>query len=224
MIGLSDTNTVLCQLLKCYQDAVIIADSAINTSLLQGLLLLINQELTCYDANMRCTVRHFQDSGIPAQNFAGLMELYECNYIRLRNLVPDPDDMPDQVCSRIDGVLDLHLRVVERCKFTTTLNLTYMFHDEDGGFPAPDIQVRMYHDAQVAEVISCGRRRGKRHASYNRMFNRYTLVEKWRMNRFLQKWLGYCLLQGHRFIPGRVVLSGDEDLQSVNKPLVSVES
>ena len=173
---------------------------------------------------MRSTVRHFLNSGIPAQNFAGLMELYECNYIRLRNLVPDVDDMPDQVCSRIDGVLDLHLRIVERCKFTSTLNLTYIFHDEEGPFPAPDMQVRMYHDAQVAEVISCGRRRGIRHASYNRMFNRYTLTEKWRMNRFLQKWLGYCLMQGHRFIPGRVALPADEDMQSVKKPLLSVES
>jgi uncharacterized protein YqiB (DUF1249 family) len=173
---------------------------------------------------MRCTVRHFSHNGIPAQNFAGLMELYECNYIRLRNLVPDLDAMPDQVCSRIEGVLDLHLRVVERCKFTTTLNLTYLFHDDEGSFPAPDMQVRMYHDAQVGEVISCGRRRGKRHANYNRMFNRYTLDEKWRMNRFLQKWLGYCLVQGHRFIPSRVVLPEDEAMHAVKKPLLSVES
>ena len=173
---------------------------------------------------MRCTVRHFLHSGIPAQNFAGLMELYECNYIRLRNLVPDLDAMPDEVCSRIDGVLDLYLRVVERCKFTTTLNLTYVFHDDEGTFPAPDMQVRMYHDAQVGEVISCGRRRGLRHASYNRMFNTYTLAEKWRMNRFLQKWLGYCLMQGHRFIPGRVVLPDETGRQAAKKPLVSVES
>jgi hypothetical protein len=173
---------------------------------------------------MRCPERHFMQNGIPARNFAGLMELYECNYIRLRNLVPDPDVMPDVVCSRIEGVLDLHLRIVERCKFTTTLNLTYTFHDEEGVFPAPDMQVRMYHDAQVGEVISCGRRRGKRHASYNRMFNRYTLAEKWHMNRFLQKWLGYCLMQGHRFIPGRVILPEQEDIQAVKKPLLSVES
>ena len=132
------------------------------------------------------------------------MELYECNYIRLRNLVPDVDVMPDAVVSRIPGVLDLHLRVIERNKFTTTLNLTYYFTDEQGRFPAPDMRVRMYHDAQVGEVIACGRRRGMRHAQYNRMFNSYTLLEKWYMNRFLQKWLGYCLMQGHRFIPGRV--------------------
>jgi uncharacterized protein len=173
---------------------------------------------------MHCTARHFLPNGIPAQNFAGLMELYECNYIRLRNLVPDLDAMPDEVCSRIDGVLDLHLRIVERCKFTTTLNLTYVFQDDEGSFPAPDMQVRMYHDAQVGEVISCGRRRGLRQASYNRMFNTYTLAEKWRMNRFLQKWLGYCLMQGHRFIPGRVVLPDETGRQAAKKPLVSVES
>jgi len=173
---------------------------------------------------MRCSERHFTQNGIPSRNFAGLMELYECNYIRLRNLVPDLDVMQDHVISRIDGKLDLHLRVVERCKFTTTLNLTYYFHDEAGSFPAPDMQVRMYHDAQVGEVISCGRRRGVRHAVYNRMFNTYTLSEKWRMNRFLQKWLGYCLLQGHRFIPGRVTLPDDSVSASSESSLLSIES
>ncbi|MEN8206250.1 MAG: DUF1249 domain-containing protein [Pseudomonadota bacterium] len=173
---------------------------------------------------MRCTERHFTHNGIPARNFAGLMELYECNYIRLRNLVPGPDVIQDHVVSRIDGKLDLHLRIVERCKFTTTLNLSYYFHDDEGSFPAPDMQVRMYHDAQVGEVISCGRRRGVRHAVYNRMFNTYTLSEKWRMNRFLQKWLGYCLLQGHRFIPGRVTLPDGRASESAVKSLLSVES
>lgn len=173
---------------------------------------------------MLCTERHFLYNGIPARNFAGLMELYECNYIRLRNLVPELDVMPDHVVSRIDGVLDLHLRMVERCKFTTTLNLTYYFHDQEGSFPAPDMQVRMYHDAQVGEVISCGRRRGVRRAVYNRMYNRYTLPEKWRMNRFLQKWLGYCLLQGHRFIPGRVTVPDGNLLESAANSLLSVES
>lgn len=157
-------------------------------------------------------MRHFELHGIPAKNFAGLMEIYECNYIRIRNLVPDIEALPDNVVSRVDGVLDLHLRVIERCRFTTTFSLTYWFTDPEGRFPAPDMQVRMYHDAQVAEVISCGRRRGRRHALYNRMYHSYSLLEKWRMNRFLQKWLGYCLMQGHRFVPGRVLVPSGEAL------------
>lgn len=173
---------------------------------------------------MRCTLKQYMHHGIPAKNFAGLMELYECNYIRLRNLVPDHDALPAEVISRVEGVLDLHLRIVERCKFTTTLNLTYHFLDSEGCFPAPDMQVRMYHDAQVGEVISCGRRRGVRHADYNRMYHRYSLAEKWHMNRFLQKWLGYCLMQGHRFLPDRVLLPDSDTLKPVDDSLLIAES
>jgi hypothetical protein len=36
MMDLTDTNMVLCQLVQCYQDMVIIADSATNTSILRG--------------------------------------------------------------------------------------------------------------------------------------------------------------------------------------------
>lgn len=173
---------------------------------------------------MHCTHRQYLHNGIPPRNFAGLMELYECNYIRLRNLVPDLDAVPDAGVSRVAGALDLHLRIVERCKFTTTLHLTYYFHDREGSFPAPDMRVRMYHDAQVGEVISCGRRRGVRSAPYNRMYHRYTLQEKWRMNRFLQKWLGYSLMQGHRFIPGRILLPDENTLQTIEDSRLIAES
>ncbi len=173
---------------------------------------------------MQCTLRHFQYQGIPAKNFAGLMELYECIYIRLRNLVPDVGELPDYTVSRIPGVLDLHLRVTERCRFTTTYQLTYLFHDQQGEFPAPDMRVRLYHDAQVGEVISCGRTRGRRHAEYHRMFHNYSLDEKWRMNRFLQKWLGYCLMQGHRFVPGRVLVPETEPPLSLEQQAIGSEA
>lgn len=152
------------------------------------------------------------------------MELYESNYIRLRNLVPELDALQPEIVSRVPGALDLHLHIVERCKFTTTLNLTYHFIDTEDLFPTPDIRVRIYHDAQVGEVIACGRRRGQRHAEYNRMHHHYTLEQKWRMNRFLQKWLGYCLRQGHRFNPGSPTVCPRETTQTVQKSLLTAES
>jgi len=148
---------------------------------------------------MNCSLLQEPYCGVGVRTFAGLMELYESNYIRLRNLAPELDAMADHSVSHVAGALDLHLQLLERCRFTTTLGLTYHFHEEDGAFPAPDIRVRIYHDAQVAEVIACGRRRGLHHAEYNRLHHNYSLTEKWRMNRFLHKWLGYCLRQGHRF-------------------------
>ncbi len=132
-----------------------------------------------------------------------LMAIYECNYIRLRQLLPmlaSPMHMGGKTAvSRTDGALDLHLRIDERNRYTTTLTLTYEFEDEQGRFPAPDIQVRIYHDARLAEVLRCGRLRGQRDAVYDTGRRDYTLDTKWRINRFLQKWLGYCLRQGHRF-------------------------
>ncbi len=173
---------------------------------------------------MKCTLPQADLCGIPPRTFAGLMELYEANYIRLRNLVPDPDALQSTVISRVPGALDLHLSIVERCRFTTTLTLTYYFRDAQGLFPAPDIRARIYHDAQVGEVIACGRRRGLRHACYNRLHHRYTLEEKWRMNRFLQKWLGYCLRQGHRFHPGTAIPVPAETPHAVLKSPLTVGS
>ncbi|UCC55475.1 MAG: DUF1249 domain-containing protein [Gammaproteobacteria bacterium] len=173
---------------------------------------------------MECMLRQADYCGIPPRNFAGLMELYESNYIRLRNLVPDLDALQPEVVSRVADALDLHLRIMERSKFTTTLNLTYHFSDAEGIFPAPDIRVRIYHDAQVGEVLACGRRRGLRHAEYNRMYHRYSLEEKWRMNRFLQKWLGYCLRQGHSFAPHRHMAQSPETTLFVKNSLLIAES
>jgi uncharacterized protein YqiB (DUF1249 family) len=133
-------------------------------------------------------------------DLSDLMSVYECNYIRLRQLIPDFESLADCCVSRVTGALDLHLQVLERSKYTTTLKLTYQFTDELGRFPAPDLQVRFYHDARLAEVLSCGRTRGKRTAWYDRNRMQYSLDERWHINRFLQKWLGYCLRQGHRYV------------------------
>ena len=170
---------------------------------------------------MKCALRKADMCAIPTRDFAGLMALYESNYIRLRNLVPDLDVIPDTVISNASGALDLHLRILERCKFTTTLNLTYHFQDSEGMFPAPDMRVRIYHDARVGEVIACGRRRGLRHAEYNRMHNNYSIDEKWRMNRFLQKWLGYCLFQGHRFHPDSRSMRVARSAQRIERSLLA---
>lgn len=156
---------------------------------------------------MRYSGNYKVHPGVRARDLPALMELYELNYIQLRQLVPDLDAIQDHSVSRVNGALNLHLTVRERCKYTTTLHLTYQFNDEAGEFPAPDIVVRMYHDAQVAEVISRGRKRSRRADEYDRFHHRYSIETKWQVNRFLHKWLGYCLHQCHAFSPAREQLT-----------------
>lgn len=162
-------------------------------------------------------------TGVHARDLPALMELYELNYIQLRRMIPEPDLLDETTVSTPESALALHLRIVERAPYTTTLRLTYLFADADGIFPAPDVLVRMYHDAQVAEVISRGRRRGVRGAEYDRSRERYTLARKWEVNRFLHKWLGYCLRQGHAFSPGREEFSKAAQLVATGQ-LVDAES
>ena len=139
------------------------------------------------------------------RNLAGLMDLYESNYIRLRKLIPDLPGIEAPCLSCIPNALGLHLRILERCRYTTTINLTYFFSECGICFPAPDVKVCIYHDAQLAEVISCGRRKGRRVAEYDRLRHQYPLLRKWEINRFLQKWLGYLLHQRHSFTQESVI-------------------
>lgn len=172
---------------------------------------------------MRYSGRYKVHPGVRARDLPALMELYELNYIQLRQLVPDLTAIQDRSVSQADGTLKLHLTVNERCKYTTTLHLTYQFTDSGGDFPAPDVVVRMYHDAQAAEVISRGRPRGCRNAEYNRFHHQYSIDEKWQINRFLHKWLAYCLHQGHGFSPAREQLADALQTLETDKVL-SLES
>ncbi len=130
------------------------------------------------------------------RSFAALMELYEQNYIRLRCLCPGLKDITGEVVSQAPGAHALHLIVTEQTRHTTTLRLTYVM---DNGDLRPDLTLRVYHDALQAEVLSrrCRWQGGLLHA--RREPGESALLCKWRLNRFLYKWLNYCRRQGHGF-------------------------
>lgn len=141
----------------------------------------------------------------PPGTFVALMDLYERNYIQIRRLLPVMPPAPIECVSRVAGGLDLHLRIVERCRYTSELILTYQFGQDDGAVIAePNLQIRVYHDARQAEVMAAHLRH---HAAFaidalgRDQAHGAPLLTRWRINRFLYKWLGYCLHQGHRFAP-----------------------
>lgn len=133
------------------------------------------------------------------RSFTGLMALYESNYQRLARLVPEIDFPFDQAVSRTRRDTDLHLRVLERCKYTTDVHLTYWFEDAQGSAADPDVLVRVYHDAGLAEALRCGPHlpgvdpRGLDLESGSHMERR------WARNLLLNKWLAFCLIHGHGF-------------------------
>jgi uncharacterized protein len=132
-------------------------------------------------------------------SFTALMSLYESNFLRLHWLLEDVRRLPAQQCSRVRGDLPLHLEVLERSPYTTTLRLTYFFEDARGSVADPDLTIRVYHDAGLAEAMAC-RRKHLHHAL--RRFETGPgdeLGRRWARNTMLNKWLEYCHDQGHRF-------------------------
>lgn len=128
--------------------------------------------------------------------FAGLMELYETNYINIRKLCGNLDELNDYAVSSIQQGMDLHLSVIEKNKYTITLYLTYRFAqvDEDQSKEYPAATIRVYYDAMQAEVLDRISKVDKQgpNSSDN-------LYQKWHTNRFLFKWLSFSLRQGHSF-------------------------
>ena len=131
---------------------------------------------------------------ITPRSFSGLMDLYEQNYLRLRKIAPDLS-VADQMISTTPGHSNLYLSVNQRCKFTTMLSLTYRFGRPGHYIFEPDLHLKMYHDARVVEVEYLQSR------SRGYIRNDDYLYKKWVLNRFLYKWLGFCLYQGHHFHP-----------------------
>jgi uncharacterized protein len=133
---------------------------------------------------------------VDPRGFVSLMDLYENNYLRLRRLIPDLAKLPDSSISRIPGCLSLHMTVLERTRFTTTLYLTYYFEEATKSVAEPALTIRLYHDAHQVEVLTGHLQHGRRH--YDHIPEKAKQV-KWKLNRFLYKWLGYCLYLGHHF-------------------------
>ena len=137
-----------------------------------------------------------------ARDIGGLIRIYEASYVRLTKLVPDLPACNRVMVSRVAGALDLHLEFIERQPYTTSLVLTYRFRDRDGCVLEPNARINVYHDVRAAEIVSHSRRRVHRSISPWTPGRMPELDRKWRMNRFLVKWLRFCTYQGHIFLPG----------------------
>jgi len=133
------------------------------------------------------------------RSFASLMAVYERNYRLLAQLLPDLDLLPDALTSRVAGSLDLHLEVLERCKYTTSLRLTYYFPVNDDEHVAdPDLTIKIYHDACQAEAMAC-RDKGFMPVEHH-SGNKQPFIDcRWESNLFVEKWLRYSIDQGHIF-------------------------
>jgi uncharacterized protein YqiB (DUF1249 family) len=134
---------------------------------------------------------------VKPKSFVGLMALYESNYLRLLQVIPELERLDGCFRSRVEGNCDLHVEILERCRYTVTLSLTYVFTTDSGDVADPDITVRAYLDGHLAEAMAVNG--DQSHAQLRRLLRAHKpeLDERWRRNVVLNKWLEYLTDQGH---------------------------
>ncbi|MGQ7844942.1 DUF1249 domain-containing protein [Granulosicoccus sp. 3-233] len=130
--------------------------------------------------------------------FSALMDLYEQNYMLMRLLAPELRQMGrGAFLSTAPGTLTLELSELEHSRYTSTFKLSYRFSSNSARGRKerePDLSIRLYHDARSCEVMSGLMPEGRIEVRRTR-----DLEEGRRLNRFLNRWLAYCLRQGHQF-------------------------
>jgi uncharacterized protein YqiB (DUF1249 family) len=126
---------------------------------------------------------------------AVLMELYERNFLLLEQLVPELELPFNEASSTSETDPPLHLITLERSPYTSSFRLTYQLD----GRCEPDMWVKVYRDARLAETLFCAARpRWLAEGEGDPQADRY-LGEQWSRNLTLHKWLQYLLEQGHGF-------------------------
>lgn len=117
----------------------------------------------------------------------------ECalNYARLSRLLPQLQQGDDWVLVLPVGE-HVCFDVKERSPYTTTLVIKV-----DYAWSAIECRVRLYHDAQMAEVVAFqGQWRVKPINEYPNP-HMHHIDEKAQWNLFLGEWLSHCLSNGH---------------------------
>ncbi len=138
-----------------------------------------------------------------------MMAVCDANYWRLLKLIPalrqnrTLHDSFDFVIPAPQGTDNycLTLKIVECCPYTTVLELTEtdsrVSSQEQHWGLLPQLKIRVYHDAQMAEVIAFQQQQyflGRYDYPNNKM---YQQDEKAQLNVLLAEWLTHCLQHGH---------------------------
>lgn len=128
-----------------------------------------------------------------------LEQVCESNYKKIFQLIPELTAIKDKAIGSSDNNTALYLQVIEQTPYTLTIELSHHFDKKSNEVRLPAVRVRLYLDAQIAEVLSDHARPG-----VSRVFEDFGLCReimnyKWRLNYFLQKWLDHCLTRGYSF-------------------------
>lgn len=121
-------------------------------------------------------------------------------YRQLQLLIPDDVVLYDAFQSRVHGAPLLKMDILERHPYTHFLRLTYQFENDEQKEIAPDAHIRVYNDAQLAEVTAFNHKQAFTRTASPYFPHESLFEHSWNQNQALDKWLSFLLHQGHSLL------------------------
>ncbi len=138
----------------------------------------------------------------PIEKSLLLQQVCESNYRKLADLVPDLPQIEGSAIARSPDKPALHLKLLERSRYTLTLELTHAFAPDRGETLEPAVRLRVCLDAKTVEALSDHCRPLVLDALKAGASAWQVLDYKWGLNYFLARWLDHCLSSEYRFGAG----------------------
>ena len=136
-------------------------------------------------------------------HLANMLQVCEVNYARLMRLLPDCDTENLEYYFEVNVSLKYKIKILECSRYTSTVEMSQQCTDVPD-FLKPIVQVRLYHDASLAEVIT-SQHIGSLQPSYRYPnIKMYQKNEKQMVNLFLAEWLQFCLNHSDQLNPSSV--------------------
>ncbi|MDD5578900.1 MAG: DUF1249 domain-containing protein [Methylobacter sp.] len=135
----------------------------------------------------------------PVNKSLCLEQVCESNYQKIFKLIPDLLAFKERAIGLAPNNTTLHLEVIEHTPHTMTVELSYCFSKNVDQLLEPAVKIRIYLDAQLAEVLNDHARASVSQVFKDPGLSREIMNYKWRLNYFLQKWLDHCLKKDYRF-------------------------
>jgi hypothetical protein len=137
----------------------------------------------------------------------------ESNYLRLCKVFPGMA-IEQQRCLGFTtpGSNEIILSVSERTRFTTLIVIEEQSATASQAADwsrAPTLNVRLYHDAKLAEVVSFDRARGIKPSNPYPNKKMLQRDEKAQWNLFLEEWLIVCIQYGYVVEPVKSLVNSD---------------
>lgn len=135
---------------------------------------------------------------IRKRHYYNQTQLYEIIFNKLRLLAPTLHILSNPVVYRANKSIEFRFEAVEKHKYTIIAQLSINLPNGLTSIPNITMTIRIYHDAQVAEVASYQQERSfMPDYDYPNPKMRHR-DEKHQINRLLCDWLDYFLMNGNQ--------------------------